>query len=240
MGQFLTSTPPMIARPVTTRRRLRSGLRARVVHEAAEHGAALAHHLPVVRDADLDPAPERERVEHRRAALGHRRVAQVDLAAAHHRGGLAALEVGRGDHGLRAAHELEQVERRGGVRGRGDGPQRLPGDLGARPGRAARPRRRRTTCWPSVTSRNATPATIQKKADIRCGAGDSHLTMPTAMSASGQKRKMVLPSTRPRLSSASTRPASITPRPITTRGVTLRSGDGSSGLNAGSIVCLRS
>jgi len=92
---------------------------------------------------------------------------------------------------------------------------------------------------PSVTIRNATPATIQKRADMRCGAGESHLTMPTATSASGQKRKTSPPSTRPRLSSASTRPASMTARPSTTRGVTRNSGDWSSGLYAGSIVCLR-
>jgi hypothetical protein len=92
---------------------------------------------------------------------------------------------------------------------------------------------------PSETSRNATPATIQMRADIFCETGDTHLTMPIATRISGQKRKMLPASMKPRLSRASTRPANITARPRITRGVSLTSPAVSSGLSVGFIVSLR-
>ncbi len=92
---------------------------------------------------------------------------------------------------------------------------------------------------PSDTSRNATPAAIQMKADIFCGTGDIHFTAPIATRISGQKRKICRLPRSPRLSSASTSPASITARPSTKREVTLTSPVVSSGLSVGFIVGLR-
>ena len=225
----------MIARPVTTRRFFAPGQGPRVVHEAPEDGVALAHHLPVLGHLDLDAAPEREDVEDGGAAVGHRGAPRRSISQpAHDRDRLPALEVRGGDDRLRAAHELAMMS------------SAADGSFGAPTGRSAfqamwapkakirraqtppadrRPRFTREEAHPGHDPEEGRPSPA--------GAGDRSFATPTAMRARGQNRKTALPSTRPRLSSAITRPASMTARPMTSRGVTRKSGACSSGVDRG-------
>ena len=88
------STPPMIALPRMMSVGAPAGsVAVRLVDDAAEDCQDVILDPPAARDVDLDPAPERQHVDHR---LGRDlRVREVDLASAHDRDGVAADEVAR-------------------------------------------------------------------------------------------------------------------------------------------------
>src|SRR5439155_15336328 len=82
---------------------------ARHVFEGAQQGRSARLHHPVRGHLELDPAPEGEGVDDGLARLD-RGLAEVDLATAHHRPGVATAEVGSAQGTLHAAHEGGDVE----------------------------------------------------------------------------------------------------------------------------------
>lgn len=105
----MISAPPITAMPLTNQPLAGLGLgRQRAVREAAHDRQALEGHTPVFRHANLDPAPPGEDVEDGFVAA-HRGLAQVELAAAHNRGQLAALKILGVVGALEAAHDGQAV-----------------------------------------------------------------------------------------------------------------------------------
>ncbi len=76
--------------------------------DAAENCGHLVIDPPSPRDADLDPAPEGQHVDHR--LPDDLRVAEIDLATAHDRNGIAAGEIARCHPAADAAHDCHRVK----------------------------------------------------------------------------------------------------------------------------------